>query len=48
VEIAKAKGVKLIGISFNTPLHPAMPNGVSVRSSMELATALIKELEKLF
>ena len=48
VEIAKSKGVKLIGISFNTALHPAMPNGILVKSSTELATALVKELEKLF
>lgn len=47
-EQAKAKGVKLIGISYCTPLNKAMPNGIYVEDSKQLASAILKELEKLF
>lgn len=47
-ELAKAKGVKLIGISFGVALDKAMPNGIFVKDSKELAKAMVKELEKLF
>lgn len=47
-ELAKAKGVKLIGISFGVALNKLMPNGILVNDSNELAKAMVKELEKLF
>ena len=47
-ELAISKGVKLIGISFNTPLNESLPNNIFCKSARDLTKAVVKELEKLF